>query len=101
MHPDGVALHPIVRDAIDAEPLEPVSVKGKAEPLHVFLVRGIRHRVDPGAGPGAPFVGRDADGKFIGTLKGPNDTLPFPLPEAPVAPPAKKDEPKKDEKAKQ
>lgn len=47
------------------------------------------------------FVGRDADGKFIGTLKGPNDTLPFPLPEAPVAPPAKKDEPKKDEKAKQ
>ena len=52
-------------------------------------------------GVGAKMPLREAHGKLLGTLKGPNDALPFPTPEAPVAPPAKRDEPKKDEKAKQ
>lgn len=47
-------------------------------------------------GIGAKMPLRDAHGKLLGTLKGPNDSLPFPTPEAPVAPPAKKDEAKKD-----
>ena len=52
-------------------------------------------------GVGAKMPLREAHGKLLGTLKGPTDALPFPTPEAPLPPPAKKDEPKKDEKAKQ
>ncbi len=52
-------------------------------------------------GVGAKMPLREAHGKLLGALKGPNDALPFPRPEAPSPPPAKKDEPKKDEKAKQ
>lgn len=47
-------------------------------------------------GVGAKMPVREAHGKLLGTLKGPTDALPFPTPEAPVAPPAKKDEAKKD-----
>jgi hypothetical protein len=50
-------------------------------------------------GVGAKMSLRDAHGKLLVTLKGPNDKLPFPTPEPVVtpAPAAKKDE-KKDEK---
>ena len=49
-------------------------------------------------GVGAKMSLRDAHGKLLGTLKGPNDKLPFPTPEPPVvaAPVTKKDD-KKDE----
>ncbi len=51
------------------------------------------------AGVGAKMSRDEAHGKLLGTLKGPNDKLPFPTPEPPVvtAPAAKKDD-KKDEK---
>jgi hypothetical protein len=50
-------------------------------------------------GVGAKMPLREAHGKLLGTLKGPNDKLPFPTPEPPVvaAPPDKKDD-KKDAK---
>jgi hypothetical protein len=50
-------------------------------------------------GVGAKMSLRDAHGKLLGTLKGPNDKMPFPTPEPPVvaAPADKKDE-KKDGK---
>jgi hypothetical protein len=52
-------------------------------------------------GVGAKMPLRDAHGKLLGTLKGPNDTLPFPTPEPVVTlvPTAKKDD-KKDDKGK-
>ncbi len=46
-------------------------------------------------GVGAKMSRDEARGKLLGTLKGPNDKMPFPTPE-PTAP--KKDEPKKEEK---
>jgi hypothetical protein len=50
-------------------------------------------------GVGAKMPLREAHGKLIGSLKGPNDTLPFPTPEPPVAAaPAPKADEKKDDK---
>lgn len=50
-------------------------------------------------GVGAKMPVREAHGKLLGTLKGPNDKLPFPTPEPPVvAVPADKKDNKKDEK---
>ena len=53
-------------------------------------------------GVGAKMSRDEARGKLLGALKGPNDKLPFPTPEPPVAaaPAAKKDD-KKDDKGKQ
>lgn len=50
-------------------------------------------------GVGAKMSIRDAHGKLLGTLKGPNDKMPFPAPEPPVvAAPTDKKGDKKDEK---
>jgi hypothetical protein len=50
-------------------------------------------------GVGAKMSLRDAHGKLLATLKGPNDKLPFPTPEQVVTPaPAKKDDKKDDKK---
>ncbi len=49
-------------------------------------------------GVGAKMSRDEAHGKLMGTLKGPNDKLPFPTPEPPT-PVVKKDE-KKDDKEK-
>ena len=48
-------------------------------------------------GVGARMPLRDAHGRLMSKLKGPNDKLPCPTPEPPTAAPPKKDE-KKDEK---
>lgn len=49
-------------------------------------------------GVGAKMSLADAHGKLTGSLKGPNDKLPFPTPEPPVvAAPAPKKDDKKDE----
>ncbi len=47
-------------------------------------------------GVGAKMSREKARGELLGTLKGPNDRMPFPTPEP--LPPSKKDEPKKEEK---
>ncbi len=58
----GEGTYRLIRDVVEAEPLEPVSVKGKAEPLHVFRVHGIRRREElDAAGPHAPLVGRERE----------------------------------------
>lgn len=58
----GEGTYRLIRDIVDVEHMEPVSVKGKAEPLHVFRVHGIRRREGfDAAGPHAPFVGRDRE----------------------------------------
>ena len=52
-------------------------------------------------GVGAKMSRDDARGKLLGALKRPNDKLPFPTPEPPVAAaPAPKKDDKKDEKGK-
>ena len=58
----GEGTYRLIRDVVDAEHMEPTSVKGKAEPLRVFRVHGIRRREEfDAAGPHAPFVGRDRE----------------------------------------
>ncbi len=49
------------RHVIDYEPLEPVTVKGKSDPVPLWLARGARSRfgVDLEPGRATPFVGRD------------------------------------------
>lgn len=82
-------------------PLEPPSAAdAKAEPkpdaaAKLDEVRGRNQAALDGVG--AKMSLREAHGKLLGTLKGPNDTLPFPTPEPPVAA-APAPAPKKDEK---
>ena len=40
-----------VRGVFDLLPQPPLSVKGKAEPIQVYVVRGVRPRALPDAGP--------------------------------------------------
>ena len=49
----------LVRDAVDAEPLEPLALKGKAKPVAAF--RLLRVRDAPERRHDGPFVGRDAE----------------------------------------
>ena len=55
----GESTHHAARDAFEFEALEPVTVKGKAEPLEIWRVMGARSR-DTSA-PSAPFVGRELE----------------------------------------
>lgn len=73
--------------------------KGEAKPDAATKLDEVKARNEAALnGVGAKMSRDEARGKLLGTLKGPNDKLPFPAPE-PVAPPApKKDEPKKEEK---
>jgi class 3 adenylate cyclase/tetratricopeptide (TPR) repeat protein len=54
----GAYTHRLVRDAVEAEPVDPLQVKGKAEPIHAFRLRsvegpeGLARRFD------VPMVGR-------------------------------------------
>src|SRR5438034_8056940 len=51
------------RQQIDYEPLDPVSVKGKSEPMTLWRARGPRSRfgVDVEIGGSTPLVGRDSE----------------------------------------
>jgi class 3 adenylate cyclase/tetratricopeptide (TPR) repeat protein len=55
------------RSAIDYEELEPVSVKGKVEPLPLWKAVGARSRfgVDAEAAPEMPFVGREHEARLL------------------------------------
>ena len=46
----------LVRDAVAAEPVEPLQAKGKAEPVPAWRVRSV---VPPSARNATPFIGRD------------------------------------------
>ena len=37
----GTDTHRLVRDAVDAEPVDPLQVKGKAEPIHAYRLRSV------------------------------------------------------------
>ncbi len=53
----------LVRSAVDAEPVEPLEMKGKPEPAAAHRV--LRVRDEPVARPIRPFVGREAELAFL------------------------------------
>ena len=53
----GQSTHHAARDAFEFEALDPVTVKGKAEPLEIWRV--VRARGRDTSAPAAPFVGRE------------------------------------------
>ena len=55
----------LVRDAAEVEPVEPLDLKGKTEPVPAF--RLLRVRDAPERWPQAPFVGRERE---LGSLRG-------------------------------
>ncbi len=59
----GEVTYRATRDAIEYEEFEPVSVKGKADPIAIWRALGARGRlgVDAEAAPRTPFVGRNDD----------------------------------------
>jgi predicted ATPase/class 3 adenylate cyclase len=59
----GDMTHRATRDLFEYEPLEPVTVKGKAEPVHLWHARAARRRFGVDVEPVArtPLIGRDDD----------------------------------------
>jgi class 3 adenylate cyclase/tetratricopeptide (TPR) repeat protein len=57
----------LVRGAVTAEPLAPLALKGKSQPVTAYRLLQIRADVDPRARPGrAPLVGRDSQLRMLG-----------------------------------
>ena len=55
----GESTHRLVRDAVEADPLPPLAVKGKAQPVGAWRLRAVRPDVPGGARRAeAPLVGR-------------------------------------------
>ena len=54
----GALTHALVRDAVSAEPVEPLELKGKAERVPAFRLLGLARQERAST---SPFVGRDAE----------------------------------------
>jgi class 3 adenylate cyclase/tetratricopeptide (TPR) repeat protein len=61
----GEATYRLVRDAIDAELLPPLSVKGKSEPLTVYRLLAVTGENAFARRQDAPFVGRDRERRLL------------------------------------
>jgi class 3 adenylate cyclase/tetratricopeptide (TPR) repeat protein len=58
----GKATHRLVRGAVSADPVEPLSVKGKADRLEAFRLRAVHPTPDqPAPRMGSPMVGRESE----------------------------------------
>ncbi|MGK2850557.1 MAG: adenylate/guanylate cyclase domain-containing protein [Candidatus Limnocylindrales bacterium] len=76
----GELTYRLARSHIEVEPLPPLQLKGKAEPVPAYRFIRVKHRVDEGAAGATPFVGRavemarlrdalaDAEGKGVARL---------------------------------
>ena len=65
----GESTYRSTRDAVDYRELEPVEVKGKADPLRVWLVGSVRTETPGRADEGAtPFVGRERERHLLREL---------------------------------
>jgi class 3 adenylate cyclase/predicted ATPase len=58
----GEATYRLVRDSVSAEPVEPLSVKGKSDLLQAFSLTSVRATMDqPVPRMGSPMVGRESE----------------------------------------
>jgi class 3 adenylate cyclase len=59
----------LVRDAVTSEPLAPLRLKGKSQPVTAYRLLQVRDDVDPRARPGrAPLVGRAGQLRLLGEV---------------------------------
>jgi AAA ATPase-like protein len=59
----------LVHGAVTAEPLAPLQLKGKSQPVAAYRLLQVRDDVDPRARPGrAPLVGRDSQLRMLGDV---------------------------------
>jgi class 3 adenylate cyclase/predicted ATPase len=59
----GASTHRLVRDQVDAEPVEPLLLKGKSEPVEAYRLTQLRPEA---AGPEGPGVGRRSRVSMVG-----------------------------------
>jgi class 3 adenylate cyclase/tetratricopeptide (TPR) repeat protein len=57
----GPLTHRLTREAIEAEPVEPLELKGKAKPVPAFRLLGLARPDGAARGGAAPLVGREAE----------------------------------------
>ncbi|MGZ3631236.1 MAG: AAA family ATPase, partial [Candidatus Limnocylindrales bacterium] len=57
----GELTYRLVRDAVEAEPVEPLELKGKAERVPAYRLRGLRQRPVEQTRDETPMVGREAE----------------------------------------
>ncbi len=62
----GELTHRLTRDEVEDEPIEPLTLKGKAEPVPAYRFLRVEARPAEDAGTSTPFVGREAE---IGRLR--------------------------------
>jgi class 3 adenylate cyclase/tetratricopeptide (TPR) repeat protein len=56
----GAETYELARDIAEVEPVEPLTLKGKSQPVPAFRLTGLRARDEPAASD-VPFVGRQAE----------------------------------------
>jgi class 3 adenylate cyclase/tetratricopeptide (TPR) repeat protein len=61
----GEVTYRATQNAIEYEELDPVIVKGKAEPVKLWHAVGARTRLDTEAAPRTPFIGREHDLRLL------------------------------------
>jgi class 3 adenylate cyclase/tetratricopeptide (TPR) repeat protein len=66
----GDLTHRLVRDFVDVEPVEPLSLKGKAEPVPAYRLLGVRAGTERPRRLDAPMVGRDGELALLHALLG-------------------------------
>jgi class 3 adenylate cyclase/tetratricopeptide (TPR) repeat protein len=56
----------LVRDAVTAEPLEPLRLKGKSQPVAAYRLLQVASAAEPRARAGVPLVGRHSELRLLG-----------------------------------
>lgn len=57
----GEETYRLVRDWVEAEPVEPLTLKGKSEPIPAFRLVGVRGEAQENRDLATPFIGRDKE----------------------------------------
>jgi class 3 adenylate cyclase/tetratricopeptide (TPR) repeat protein len=57
----GDLTYQLVRDQVEAEPVEPLTLKGKSEPVPAYRLLAVRAETSPATAARSPLVGRDTE----------------------------------------
>jgi predicted ATPase/class 3 adenylate cyclase len=62
----GDLTYQLVRDLVEVEPVEPLTLKGKSEPVPAYRLMAVRAETAPATAARSPLVGRDAEVALLG-----------------------------------